>query len=454
MTRELQLQVTTRLTTDGMALRCRGRKWRLSYPDGIWGAAPASLRRFLHEQFAALFTINVPQVSGAAALTLDTPMPLFWQRYRAVVQESIPYAVEGTQYDTATVIRDFHNTRYGFADGVPALPPATWPRPGDTAILPFSCGKDSLSTLALCRELGLRPVCVYIDDTVSPSENRLKHRYLRAIGRDLGVRTYIVRNELEQFADVDYWHKPSSLLPYSHMLTGFMLAALPVAYRERAAWIIPGNQQDMNYPFVNKDGYRTYPSVDQTAAWLREQHLLVQQATAGRVGVCSLIEPFTNLALMGLLTRRYPEVARHEISCDSLDISDEPRWCHACNKCARLYLFTAAAGIDPALVGFHTSMFGKGKERCFSLFRGEETDCYEMSVQARDQQLLAFRLAADAGFTGACIDRFRRQFAREEQRRHRELLRAYLDLQPAPNLPAPLRRDVARLYADHRRRSC
>jgi hypothetical protein len=173
---------------------------------------------------------------------------------------------------------------------------------------------------------------------------------------------------------------------------------------------------------------------------------MMQLLSGGNVRVLSVIEPLTNIPVMDLLMNRYPEYARHLVCCDSLDASDERRWCHDCNKCARLQMMIRAVGGDPRIVGFHDDLLEARHARHYRLFDGGEVDSYETSAQARDEQLLAFLMAWRKGTRGPLMSRFEKEFLPEARRRERGLRKTLLAPYAPSTIPAPLARRVLALY--------
>ena len=172
---------------------------------------------------------------------------------------------------------------------------------------------------------------------------------------------------------------------------------------------------------------------------------MIKKMTGGRAGVYSIIRPLTNIAITKILHHRYPEFAKYQVSCDCLDACDEERWCHDCNKGARLSLFAHAIGRHPRIIGFKKEMLEKKHEKHYALFNGREVDHYEQSVEARDQQLLAFLMAYRAGVKGYLIDKFKKEYLREAKQREKELRKKFFKVYSA-RLPRRYKKNIASIY--------
>ena len=439
------LRINVNETTRGLVFKHGRKRYPLDWPAGVWKKCPKAFREVLADHLAHLLTMDVPLVAPAEGVTLNRTRPAFWQLFRTLALGSIPQAVEVYPPSTAEVLERFRRTRYVFANDLPEPPPRSSRRMRPRAVVLFSAGKDSLASLGLARELGLDPIPVYIDDTVSPSENRIKKAHLRKLAA-MGMKPQLVTNRVEQLNDFETWTGDESCLGYMHMVTGFALIALPVAVAHRAQYIVLGNQQNMNFGFLNKDGYWTWPSFDQTLYWMKQQDAMVRVLSGGATGVVSVIEPLTNIAIMRVLFHEYPEIAKYLVSCDSLDASDEPRWCHNCNKCARLQLLIRAAGADPARVGFHHDLLELRHKRLYRLFDGRNVDHYEQSAEARDEQLLAFFMAWQNGTSGPLMVQFERDLLAEAMEREDELQRRFFTFYRPGSIPDRLRRRVLTFY--------
>lgn len=431
----------------GISLKFRGRSFKLTYPKEIWKSYPNEIKGVLIDNLAHLLTINLPIIADIGNLKYNTPPPFFRFLFYSMVVIGIPSAVESYRIPTDKALKRFMRINYEFKNldvKIPSFEQTTERR----AIVPFSFGKDSLLTLAVCKEIGLDPVPVYINDTVSPKENRLKIITSRKLFKEFGIKTEHVKNEIEQLNDFEFFGKPETCLGYTHMVTGFCFISLPFANHYKAKYIVIGNQQDMNFSFVNKDGFLTIPSPDQSHMWMMQQDNVTRLMTNDSVRVTSVIQPLTNIAIMKVLHNRYGEYGKYQISCDCLDPSDEERWCHACVKCARLFLFMKANGIDVKRVGFKTDLFQEKYRDLFSLFNGKETDNYEKSEEAKEQQLLAFYMALKNGEKGDLIEKFKEAFLDEAKRREDELHKKFFSIHDVSSIPAEIRDDVVRVYKE------
>lgn len=427
----------------GISAGLRGKNYDLVYPGNIWQSYPT--KDVLFDNLAHLLTVTMPLVAGAEEINYNTSEPLFKEEFKQVVLRDIPGAIDDYKTSAKKAIERFKKIKYKFKDKNIKKPNYDFDSE-ERALVSLSCGKDSLLTLGVCHEIGLNPICVYINDTVTPTENKTKLQTIQKIGKQLKLDINLVTNNIEKINDFEYWGKGETCVCYSHMMTGFCFISLPFVHHFKTRHIVVGNEQNMNFSFINKEGLKAYPSYDQTNEWTKEQDNMIKKMTNGKTGVTSVVRPLTNIAEIKVLFHRYPELAKHQFSCDCLNASRERRWCHTCSKCARLSLLMKANNINPKFVGFRNLMEKKHK-KLYVLFNGKEIDHYEKSREARDQQLLSFYLAHKNKATGYLMDLFKEMFLKEAQEREDELLNKFYKLYDA-DIPREIKSDVLSVYKE------
>jgi len=440
------IKLRTSIVKNGLRVKHGKKYYDLVYPDKIWSSYPCDSKKVLIDNLAYLLTINVPLVSRFRKVVYNTSKPFFEKQFKCFVVNGIPSATHDYKQYTKEFIDIFLNTQIIFRDGK-VKKPVYKGELEENGIVPLSCGKDSLLTLAVAKEVGLNPIAVYIIDTVSPSENKIKIRHAKKLCKEQGIRLVFLRNSIEKLNDFETWDTMETCLGYMHMIYGFCFISLPLLHYFKADKVILGNQKDMDFSFVNKEGIVTWPAPDQTSIATKEQHGMIKRMTNNQAGVYSIIRPLTNIAITRILHHRYPEFAKYQVSCDCLDACDEERWCHNCNKCARLSLFTHAIGRNPRIIGFKKNLLDKKYEEHYALFNGREVDLYEQSIEARDQQLLAFLMAYKAGVKGYLINKFRKEYLREAKQREDELRKKFFKVYAA-RLPRKYKKEIVSIYKE------
>ncbi len=444
------MELNCKKTDNGLSIECNNRSFHLTYPGDIWKSYPDSLKEVLFENLAHLLTINLPLVAGIKKLKYNTPSPLFKSFFDTVVINGLPGAVENYSTMSEEVIKQFLETDYEFNGSEACLPSPSYDNSklDERAIITLSSGKDSLLSLAVCNEIGLNPVGVYINDTVSAIENMIIMRYGKRACEEHGLKFYVVDNEIEKLNDFEFWKKPETCIGYTHMVTSFCLIALPLSHYFKAKYIVEGNQRNMEFKLFTKDGFFTYPSFDQSIKWEKEQDKLVKIMTNNKAGIMSVIEPLSNIAIIRVLHKRYNNFGKYEISCENLYDTKEKRWCHDCSTCARLNIFMKANRINTKTVGFKRDMMSKKDEVHYCLFKGKKVSSYEKSTEARDEQLLAFYMAHRNGEKGYLMDMFKKKFLKEAKSREDELIKNFFSVHEFATVPNNLKNKIFSIYRE------
>ncbi len=231
-----------------------------------------------------------------------------------------------------------------------------------SCIVMTSGGKDSLLTYSLLREIGMRVYPCFFNESGRHWLVALKaYRYFsanipetRKVWSNLDrLFTFIERNM--KIVVPNFLRRSKELYPirlfwFEHYAFSF----LPVAGKYGIGNICFGNEFDdpSNLTFEFKGIKHYYATFDQSqefekyvSNWFEQRGINVKQ--------WSPIRPVTGLVVERVLTRRYPEIFKLQMSCHSPILkggSLAP--CGKCSKCTGILLFLLANGIDAALIGY------------------------------------------------------------------------------------------------------
>ena len=351
------LVVKSRQVPTGFVVIVEDREYPVEFPPEIWAAAPAGLRRALVENLVYGNTHFLPLMLGRSKIQYDFPLPLLESFLFKNQLFDLTAVEKSDEREPAAYLRPFFNLVCEFERGAGALPgPGDWPRPDKnqpTAILPFSFGKESLATAALCLEIGLRPVLVYCQEPVQPYEEAYKVKKLREFGQQFGVETHFIKNAPGLFRyGKAFGLEPATEIGWGSQTTLLALLALPFAHAYNAGYILFGNEFANNESGFRQD-WKTFASFDQSSYWTQQQNHMIRILTGGQVQVKSSLEPLEEISIFNLLHRRYTGAGQYQFSCSAEEpLYDGSQWCHACYKCARMYLFAMCCDIDPRSIGF------------------------------------------------------------------------------------------------------
>ena len=306
-------------TVRGLLFRQGRKRCELAWPRGMWRKLPARFREVLGDHLAHLLTIDLPLAAGAEGVEINRARPCFWGEFNTLMLGSIPQAAGTRPRSTTRVLKAFRGIHYRFTTDVPKVPPRrTW-KTKPRAVVLFSEDKGSVASLGLARDMGLDPVAVYVDDTVSPGERRIQRSRLEMLKR-MGIPAEVVTNEVERLIEPGGRKRGGVRLGPMHRVTASVFLALPVAHALGARYIILGNPQAVNLPFVNQEGFYTYPCFDRTSSWTMQMDGMMRMLTGGGVRVLSLVEPLTLAAVTKLILSHYPQFLDLILSPDCLDV--------------------------------------------------------------------------------------------------------------------------------------
>jgi len=429
----------------GVMLKSDKGTFSIEYPEIIWQNFLEE-RDFFLDNIAYLNTVCIPLVSDKKKLFYNTSKPFFKNEFDASIIKDIPSAVEEYKPSAAEIKNKFKKTKYIFSNSK-IKKPIFKGKPQDRAIIPFSCGKDSLLTLAVCNEIGLNPVLLYINDTVSPSENKLKLKFVKKISKSKKLTYVIAKNELENLNDFAFWLKPEADIGYSHMIISFCFLSLPVAKHFNSSLVVLGNEFDLNDTLISKDGIKCYPSFDQTIEGTKRLSRIIKKATQNKVGVTSVISPLYDLAIMKILHERYPSFGKFQSSCPGLDGSKEKRWCQKCSDCVRFAVYMLANNLNPKTIGIKKDLFDKKLKKHHAIFGKSKKGRYEKA--SGDEQLkFAYYLAYKNGARGDLMELFKEKFYDEIKQNEKKLYKKYFSINNSSAIPDKIRKKVISIYQE------
>jgi hypothetical protein len=437
-------------TANGLVFSFKKKKFRLVYPARIWKRFSSKEKQLFLDNLAYSNTVCVPLVSGINTIKYNTSMPFIKKYIDESVMKDIPSAAEDYNISSCQMINEFKKIKYIFKNKKIKkcfFSGETYKR----AVVPFSCGKDSLLTLAICNEIGLDPVAVYFDDTVSPSENKLKTEYTKKLGREKNIKIEIVRNEAEKLNDFEFWGKEESVFGYSHLIFNFCLLSFPINFFYNAKYLILGNEYGLNSKFRNKEGKPCYPSYDQSFEGTKRLNRIFNRFYCRKVNVTSAVSPATDLLMMKMLHGRYRDFGRYQTSCTCLDATNEKRWCCSCTDDMRFFIYMKAVGKDPKNIGIKKNLFDKKYLKYHVVFNPASKERYD-KVEGNDEELkFAYYLAYKNGAKGYIMDLFKEKYLDEIKSNEDRLYKEFFRLYNISLIPKEIRKDVISIYKEELR---
>jgi len=144
----------------------------------------------------------------------------------------------------------------------------------DKAIISLSFGKDSLLSYGLAKESGLDYRIFFVEESEreKTAEGVWKKKIIKQFCQKERQKVYLVKDNIEKlFFHPKLSGKFKELENINGMLA-FALELIPAAYYHRAKYLIFGNEATFNNFFINHDGFKAYPSFDQTSVYTRKEN--------------------------------------------------------------------------------------------------------------------------------------------------------------------------------------
>jgi hypothetical protein len=322
----------------------------------------------------------------------------------------------------------------------------------NSSVVSFTFGKDSLLTLAILKELDFENHPVWVEEEGAPIENKFKRRLIKKFKEQFDIKIERIYNETVLLHSYHYLGiSKERQYSLSHLLTEYAFLMIPYLYNYRSKYIFFGNEQSCNISFISDSGFKCYPVYDQSVEWMAEINKMMNIFLKNKFYVSSIVEPLHDLAIVRILYRRYPELAKYQYSCfpDETMINNFKRWCCHCSKCARLYIIFKALNINTKKVGFKNGMLTQNHKSYYSIFGVNVNDCdYDVSGVGRDEQLLAFYLAHKNKVKGELIDEFKKRFLDEAKEREDELYKKFFSVHKSLTLPKKIKRKVISIFKE------
>ncbi len=449
---EDMLTGTTSKISKGIRINFLGKNYDLKYPNGFWKTYPDAMKQFFFDNLTFTTTAHLPTLLNHNGLTLNTSLPLFKPWIEQMLIGSIPFDADQEGKSTTQMMVDFLKLEFNFKDIQVKLPQYD-ANLGDRAVINFTFGKESLLTYGLSREIGLDCDLIYFKSPAAPLENKLKTKYAEKFMKLMNQEVIMVENGPEALCDNETFGLPDTEWGYGNQLTMYALEMLPVASARGSKFIMFGNEKSCSNYYLNGEGFKAYPVFDQSVKWMIELNNMIKICTNKQGSIVSFVEPINELGVMKILHNRYKDLRGFQFSCfpdNKFNINKEP-WCHACTKCARIFVFLKALGIDVEDVGFHQNLFDKGHEHIFPLFADGKikTDVsYDASGLGKDEQLFAFYLATRRGESGYVVDLFKEKFLNEAKAREDELHKEFLGVFDSKTIPQEMKPKVMSIFKE------
>lgn len=404
----------------------------LFYPNSIWQKYPEENKIKLVDNITYIFTGHLPfLLKGNIRLEYNTGYPHVYSWANQCFMRFLPaywYLYQGKRGTTVfPLLKTMLNSRAYFAEtkDVPPHFPATI---DENIIIPFTFGKDSFLTYSLAKDLGLNPTLVYYNEPTEEFSKKHKLDLIKQFSQDTKKKVYFLDNPLGSLREYgEGW------FGWELALTSWALLSLPFAYHYKAGYIVFSNEASCNDFFYDKENLKVIPDYEQSGQATEELSLLTQSLSEGEVYSTTFLQGLQEIAITAVLKDRYRHIFKYLMSCwAETKAAKHKRWCAVCSKCARIFLYLSAHGVNPEKeAGFQDNLFKTGNERLFNIF-GEKVvgTGFDAFGTNRDEQLFAFYLTYLRGNRQPLVKKFASlPLLKEAESRFDEFLHKYFTLQ-------------------------
>jgi len=449
-------EISYKINRDNFQIKISGcSEYSVNYPVGILSNLRRRAKEILLDNF--IYTRTFPLIllnnNNNNTLLYKISEPLLKDFINYGLLKDLPRISDSAKIETKRLIENFNESQKNGS--------VIFKKPNRTekilplketseklAVLSLSFGKDSLLSYGISREIGLDIYPVFINDMgkYNPNEFEIKKKIAELFSKEQKP-VFILLDETDNlFRSKEMKEKIEELDGTNAMLT-FALELTPLAYSHGAKYIIFGNERNLSNYFINKEGFRVYPSYDQSSIYMKRENQHLKKLTDGNIQILSLVEPIYNIAEMKILYHRYPELLKYVMSCSSKKLSNE-KWCYRCPMCAKAFLYSVAVGGDPKKMGFRKNLFEMKYKNLYPVFTSEIERVYEKPPRVKEEESLAFYLALRNGQKGELIDLFKQKYLKRVEKKEKELREKYFGIHPSQILPPELKDKVLRIYEE------
>ena len=449
------LSVRARITDSGLDIFVNKDRFPVRYPREIWNRYPQKAKVVLRDNITCSATMFVPQIFNIFNVHYATARPLaeafFFQN--GMHDMSISALVDAKP--ASEYIKRFLGTQRSFAkNSVQTVQLTGGPRTTNAVVIPFSFGKESMLTVALAQELGLRPILVNFIEPSNTYEYTHKKALIKRFEKQFGLTIYTVYNGPGLLRSGYLWDKKTAL-GWGLQTTEYALLSLPFVYSFGAQYLALGNEKSCDDTFLDAQGVLTFKAgYDQHSDWTPQQGLLASLMLGRKIDVFSLMEPLYEFGITAILHGRYPFHGSYQMSCMADTASaKEKRWCQNCTKCGYIFALVSGCQLDTRKLGFTKNLFARPNMHIYNDFFNSQKG-QVLSYGSREELGLAFLYAARMGISGAGIDYFRKNLLREFERNEQVYAHQFLGINTFRNIPKKFVPTLTAIYKEELKKFC
>lgn len=333
----------------------------------------------------------------------------------------------------------FEGERPSAADGA-ATP---WRLDGDRYGILSSGGKDSLLSQGLLSELGYETHPIYLNESGRhwlTAMNAYRH-FRDAVPNTARVWTnsdrlfaWMLRHL--PFVRKDFQKVRSDEYPIRLWTVAvFLFGALPLLAKRGVRRLVIGDEHDTTVRLRHR-GIPHYGGLYDQSRYFDQALSRYFQRKGWGVTQLSILRPLSEFLIEKILSERYPDLLRHQVSCHAAHTEGERvRPCGRCEKCRRIAGMLRALGTDPAVCGYPPERMGEILDRLVTSGVHQERPAAEHLAWLLDRRgLLAEPRVGEA---------------RARERPEVLAVRVHPERSPVEELPVKLRRPLYEIFRQH-----
>lgn len=455
--REIPVKIDGNITASGFEVDIKSRhlstKLQLDYPDSLWLTYPKENRVKLVDNLTYLFTAHFPfLLKGNIRLEYNTGHPHVFSWANHCFMRYLPayWYLQGKKRGTrfSPMLKTLINSTAVFSR-TKDFPPKFPATDDNNVIIPFTFGKDSFLTYHICKELGLKPILVFFEDPIDYGyEGKHKKLLFEKFKNKITDRVFYIENPLGSLRE-----QGEGWFGWELAITSWILLSLPIAYKYKTGYVIISNEKSVNNFFYDDYGLKVATDFEQSEQAIEELTLLTQALSEGEVYTTTFLQGIHDLGILAILKDLYYEnTYKYLMSCwaEKKEGKDK-RWCGICTKCARLYIYLLANGIDPIKeAGFEDNMLIRSKKDLYNVFEhkasGTGWDAFGVN---RDEQALSFHLAYLRGCREDLVVQYTKtQLFKKTEKRFEELVGEYFGLHPEKTMPLQWKKKIEKIFSN------
>jgi len=448
LTKVNKINVDAVLKENGLEIIVNGDKFLIEYPKEIWQSYADQSKEVFKDNIAYSSTIFLPQMINLTEIVYQTGRPIAETfLYKNGIYD-MPICAIVDHQSSLKYVKSFFNTRYVFINNqIKTALRTEGENKAKSAVIPFSFGKESMLSLSLCQEIGIKPILVNFIEPSNEYEYFHKKKLIEEFEKETKIKVYTVKYNPGIFRYGKYWGLETEL-GWGLQTTEYALLSLPFVDYFQADYIVFGNEQSCNDIFFDKEGMLTYKAgYDQHTDWTAQQGLLASLILGRKVQVISFMEPLYELAINKILHHRYPEYGKYQMSCMAdTENAKERRWCHHCTKCGYLFALSCAFNLDLKKIGFTENLFDQAHAHIYDHFFNYDPQAPAYGSQ--EELGLAFYLATLNGHQGYSINLFREKLLKKFEQNKDKYIKKYLGINSFQNMPEKLADKILKIYRE------